>query len=164
MAAKDERITIIEADLDRSSILALVACCDVYVSLHRSEALGIGLAEALQLGLDVIATDYGGNTDFCSGPLAHPIPYHLIPVQAGEYPYYEGMVWAEPDLEAAVAVMQQVAMKRRLFPTIDQETVDSYRQRFSTATVGAHFRQRLEALWLACHEVQKSINGDTILP
>ena len=164
MAAKDERITIIEADLDRSSILALVACCDVYVSLHRSEALGIGLAEALQLGLDVIATDYGGNTDFCSGPLAHPIPYHLIPVQAGEYPYYEGMVWAEPDLEAAVAVMQQVAMKRRLFPTIDQETVDSYRQRFSTSTVGAHFRQRLEALWLACHEVQKSINGDTILP
>ena len=25
------------------------------------------------LGLDVIATDHGGNTDFCKGPLAHPV-------------------------------------------------------------------------------------------
>jgi len=31
------------------------------------------MAEALQLGVDVIATAYGGNTDFCSGPLAHPV-------------------------------------------------------------------------------------------
>jgi len=163
-AAKDKRITIIEAELDRSSILALLECCDVYVSLHRSEGLGIGLAEALQLGLDVIATDYGGNTDFCSGPLANPIPYHLIPVQPGEYPYHKGMVWAEPDLDAAVAVMQQVAKKRRLSPTTDQAIVDSYRQRFSATEVGAHYRQRLDQLWLARHEIQEIIKGDTILP
>lgn len=31
------------------------------------------MAEALQLGMDVIATPYGGNTDFCTGPLAHPL-------------------------------------------------------------------------------------------
>jgi hypothetical protein len=163
-AAKDKRITIIEADLDRSTILALLACCDVYVSLHRSEGLGIGLAEALQLGLDVIATDYGGNTDFCCGPLAHPIRYHLIPVQPGEYPFYQGMVWAEPDLDAASEVMRQVAMKRRLSPTTDQATVDSYRQRFSAAAVGAHFHQRLEELWLARNEVQQIINGDSVFP
>jgi glycosyltransferase involved in cell wall biosynthesis len=159
-AAEDKRITIIEADLDRTSILALLACCDVYVSLHRSEGLGIGLAEALQLGLDVIATDYGGNTDFCRGPLAHPIPYYLIPVQPGEYPYHQGMVWAEPDLDAASAVMQQVAVKRRLSPTTDQATVETYRQRFSAAEVGTHFRRRLEELWIARHKVQEIINGD----
>jgi glycosyltransferase involved in cell wall biosynthesis len=163
-AASDQRITIIEADLERPSILALLACCDVYVSLHRSEGLGMGLAEALQLGLDVIATDYGGNTDFYTGPLSHPIPYHLIPVQPGDYPYHQGMVWAEPDLDAAVAVMRQVAMKRRLSPTTDQATVDSYRQRFSAAEAGAHFRRRLEELWLARHSVQQVINGDRVLP
>ena len=163
-AAKDKRITIIEADLDRSSILTLLACCDVYVSLHRSEGLGIGLAEALQLGLDVIATNYGGNTDFCRGPLAHPIPYHLIPVKPGEYPYHQGMVWAEPDLDTAVTVMRQVAMKRRLSPTTDQATVDCYRQRFSAGEVGAQFRRRLEELWQSRNEVQEVINGDRNLP
>jgi glycosyltransferase involved in cell wall biosynthesis len=158
-AARDPRITIIEADLDRPSILALLACCDVYVSLHRSEGLGIGLAEALQLGLDVIATNYGGNTDFCTGPLAHPIPYQLIPVPAGDYPHHQGMQWAEPDLNAAVEVMQAVAYKRSLSPTADQTTVDSYRQRFSAQKVGAHYRGRLEQLWQARHQIQETING-----
>ncbi len=160
-AAMDPRITIIEADLDRPSILALLACCDVYVSLHRSEGLGIGLAEALQLGLDVIATNYGGNTDICTGPLAHPIPYQLIPVQAGEYPHHLGMQWAEPDLHAAVKVMQAVARKRRLSPTANQVTMDSYRQRFSAEEVGAHYRQRLEHLWQARHQIQGNFNGAT---
>jgi hypothetical protein len=73
------------------------------------------------------------------------------------------MVWAEPDLDAAVAVMRQVAMKRRLSPTTDQATVDSYRQRFSAAEAGAHFRRRLEELWLARHPVQQIINGDSVL-
>ncbi len=162
-AATDKRITIIEADLERPSILSLLACCDVYVSLHRSEGLGIGLAEALQLGLDVIATDYGGNTDFCSGPLAHPIPYQLIPVLAGEYPHHQGMQWAEPDLNAAVEVMQAVARKRRLSPTTDQATMDSYRQRFSAQEVGAHYRERLEQLWQARDQIQKSIDATTHL-
>jgi len=43
------------------------------ISPHRSEGFGRGMAEALQLGVDVIATAYGGNTDFCTGPLAHPV-------------------------------------------------------------------------------------------
>jgi hypothetical protein len=60
--------------------------------------------------------------------------------------------------------MRQVAIKLMLSPTMDQETVESYRQRFSAATVGAHFRQRLEALWLARHQIQKIINGDAIIP
>jgi glycosyltransferase involved in cell wall biosynthesis len=45
----------------------------VFLSLHRLEGFGRGMAEALQLGVDVIATAYGGNTDFCTGPLAHPL-------------------------------------------------------------------------------------------
>ena len=43
------------------------------LSLRRSEGLSRGMEEALQLGLDVIAAYYGGNTDFCTGPLAHPL-------------------------------------------------------------------------------------------
>ena len=31
------------------------------------------MAEALPLGMDGITTAYGGNTDFCTGPLTHPL-------------------------------------------------------------------------------------------
>ena len=67
-AQEDPRIHVIKEHLERDALLAMFGCCDAFLSLHRSEGFGRGMAEALQLGLDVIATDYGGNTDFCIGP------------------------------------------------------------------------------------------------
>ena len=46
---------------DNSSLTALVDC---YVSLHRAEGFGLGMAEAMALGKPVIATGYSGNLDF----------------------------------------------------------------------------------------------------
>ena len=101
-----------EAHLERDELLAIFGCCDAFLSLHRSEGFGRGMAEALQLGLDVIATDYGGNTDFCEGALSHPIRYQEVPIPRGAYPYADGHYWGEPDLEHAAKLMQQVAERR----------------------------------------------------
>ena len=87
------------------------------------------MAEALQLGVDVIATAYGGNTDFCSGPLA--------------YPCADGCVWGEPDLEHAAELMQQRPIPD---PSRDPEVLAAYRQWFSSAAAGARYRARLEEL------------------
>jgi glycosyltransferase involved in cell wall biosynthesis len=38
----------------------MIAHCDCYVSLHRSEGFGLTIAEAMLLGKPVIATRYGG--------------------------------------------------------------------------------------------------------
>ena len=43
---------------------ALISLCDCYVSLHRSEGLGLTMAEAMSLGKPVIATGYSGNLHF----------------------------------------------------------------------------------------------------
>jgi len=51
-------VFLISEDLPRDELLSLYACCDVFLSLHRAEVFGRGTAEALRLGLDVIATDY----------------------------------------------------------------------------------------------------------
>jgi glycosyltransferase involved in cell wall biosynthesis len=158
IASSDSRIQIVEANLGRHAILELYGCCDIFISLHRSEGLGRGLAEALQLGLDVFATDNGGNTDFCTGPLTHPIDYKLIPVKPGEYPHHKGMMWAEPNLQQAVAVMREVARIRYNSPTPDPEGVAEYKRRFSAETVGARYRDRLVELWQSRLQIQKMID------
>jgi hypothetical protein len=61
-------------------------------SLHRSEGFGRGIAEALQLGVDVIATDFGANTDFRSGALAHAVRWRPAPIPWGAYPCADGHV------------------------------------------------------------------------
>jgi glycosyltransferase involved in cell wall biosynthesis len=162
-AAEDSRIVLIVESLPREELLALYGCCDVFLSLHRSEGFGRWMAEALQLGVDVIATAYGGNTDFCTGPLAHPVRCQEVPIPRGAYPCADGHVWGEPDLDHAAELMQQVAARRLALandheaaatdPSRDPSVLTAYRQRFSWAAAGARYRARLEELWAQRQEL-----------
>ena len=142
--------------LPPDKLLALYGCCNVFLSLHRSEGFSCGMAEALQLGLDVIATDFGGNTDFCTGPLAHPVRWRSAPIPRGAYPCADGHSWAEPDLEHAAELCRAVAAQRLALaadphavdPSRDPAVLASYRARFSLATVGGRYRAQLEELWV----------------
>ena len=113
------------------------------------------MAEALPLGVDVIATDFGGNTDFCIGPLAHPLHYREVPIPRGSYPHADGHTWAEPYLDHAAQLCRNVAFRRlaiadnpkSLDPSCNALVLSEYRKRFSFADVGASYRDRLVALW-----------------
>jgi glycosyltransferase involved in cell wall biosynthesis len=106
--AADSRIFVIDRTLQREQIDALLSLADCYVSLHRSEGFGFGMAEAMTLGKPVIGTDYSGNTDFLSETTGFPVSYRLTAVAPGAYPDHEHQVWAEPDLEQAAWLMREV--------------------------------------------------------
>jgi glycosyltransferase involved in cell wall biosynthesis len=63
--------------------MELYRACDCFVSLHRAEGYGRGIAEALLLGLDVIATGHGGNVDFCRKAGARLVAHKDIPLKPG---------------------------------------------------------------------------------
>jgi glycosyltransferase involved in cell wall biosynthesis len=107
-ASDDQRITVIDRTLDRLRMQELMAGCDVFVSLHRSEGFGFGAAEALAAGKAVVATDYGGTTDFITPATGYPVDYVLEPVQPGEYVESEGQVWATARQDAAVAALRAI--------------------------------------------------------
>jgi glycosyltransferase involved in cell wall biosynthesis len=108
----DKRITILDRSVDRDEILSLIDDCDCYISLHRSEGFGLGMAEAMALGKPVIATDYSGNLDFLTERTGFPVPFLLRKLMPGEYPMGEGQSWAEPDLEVAIRHMRTVFADR----------------------------------------------------
>jgi hypothetical protein len=87
---------------------ALLAECDCYVSLHRSEGLGLTMAEAMALGKPVIATGYSGNLHFMTHENSYLVDYALTEVPPGCDPYPSGAVWAEPDIAMAAAFMRRV--------------------------------------------------------
>jgi glycosyltransferase involved in cell wall biosynthesis len=143
----DPRLLLIDAVLPREPLLGLYGCCDVLLSLHRAEGYGRVLAEALLLGLDVIATGYGGNSDFCIGPLAHPVDFTLLPVLPDDYPHAEGQVWAEPDQAQASALLQSVLAQRAADPNRCFGKSPAYRPLFSPKAIGQRYAKRLQQIW-----------------
>ena len=72
--------------------------CDCYVSLHRSEGLGLTMAEAMALGKPVIATGYSGNRRLHDGRrTAISSTTRWAPCRAGcRSVSGQGSPWAEP--------------------------------------------------------------------
>lgn len=102
-------VTIETGSVERDIVEASLARCDVYVSLHRSEGLGLLPIEALHLARPVVATAYGGVTDFLDESVAYLVPYRLVALDQPLPPYPRGAVWAEPDLDAAADAILRVA-------------------------------------------------------
>jgi 2-polyprenyl-3-methyl-5-hydroxy-6-metoxy-1,4-benzoquinol methylase len=91
---------------------SLIGLCDCYVSLHRSEGLGLTMAEAMALGKPTIATGYSGNTDFMTPENSYLVDYTLTGVPAGCDPYPRDSRWAEPNLDHAAELMRRVYVDR----------------------------------------------------
>jgi glycosyltransferase involved in cell wall biosynthesis len=99
------QLMIIDETMNDWEVKNLVRCSDCFLSLHRAEGFGRGLAESMYFGKPVIATGYSGNCDFMSEQNAIPVPFRLVPVEPGAYPDWEGQCWAEPDVEFAARAM-----------------------------------------------------------
>ncbi len=63
--------------------LNALRCCDAYVSLHRAEGFGLGLAECMAMGKPVIATGWSGNMEFMDADSAGLVDFTLVPVREG---------------------------------------------------------------------------------
>jgi glycosyltransferase involved in cell wall biosynthesis len=101
-------IFIIDKYLDYEDNIGLFSAADCYVSLHRSEGLGLTIAEAMSLGKPVIATAYSGNMDFMNSENSYLIPFKYIEVPEGCDPYRPGARWADPDIAKASEAMRFV--------------------------------------------------------
>lgn len=107
-AAGRPDVILLEEYLSAGDKNALMALCDCYVSLHRSEGFGLTMAEAMALGKPTIATGYSGNLEFMTPENSFLVGFGegRVPPGAGHYP--AGAIWAEPDLDQAAALMRRV--------------------------------------------------------
>ena len=87
---------LVEDDLKAEELVDLFMCADAYVSLHRSEGFGFGIAESMALGKPVIATAYSGNTDFATAANSFQVGYRLREITTEDHFFDEGAVGGVP--------------------------------------------------------------------
>ena len=139
-------IIVIDRVMTDQEVRNLVRNCDCFISLHRSEGFGFGMAEAMYYGRPVIATGYSGNTDFTHEDNACLVDYTLIPVKDGEYPYPDGQRWADPDLEQAAWFMRKLVSEREFGLGLGGRAAEYIRTHHSFRAVGERYRRRLAKL------------------
>ena len=101
-------IRIVDEYVSGDEMRGLVANCDCFVSLHRSEGFGFSLAQAMAYEKPVIATSYSGNLTFMNDENSYLVGFGLTPIPPGIPNYPTGALWADPDLDEAAAAMRQV--------------------------------------------------------
>jgi glycosyltransferase involved in cell wall biosynthesis len=111
VAAAHPAIRIADLVVSGAERSALLAGCDCYVSLHRSEGFGMTIAEAMAHGRPVIATRFGGNTEYMSSRTGYLVRWTPTRVGEGASPYPADGQWADPDLEHAASLMRAVVAR-----------------------------------------------------
>lgn len=135
-----DRFLMITEYLPHAELYGLAAACDVYVSLHRGEGFGLGMAEAMLLGRPVVATDWSANTEYCRPGASFPVPYRLVPVGPDEY--FTAMVeWAEADVGAAAGSLRACYEDRAMAAAVGERGRAFVEEHFSTE----NFRKSVEA-------------------
>jgi glycosyltransferase involved in cell wall biosynthesis len=107
-AAADPRIRIVDQLMTRKEVNEMTAAHDVFMSLHRSEGLGLGCAEALAAGKAVVATDYGGSTEFINEQTGYPVQWSRIAVGPDDYILAENSTWADPSVAHAATALRAI--------------------------------------------------------
>ena len=106
-----DRFLVIKDYLSQEEIYALTSICDVYLSLHRGEGLGLGIVEAMSLGKAVVVTGWSANTEFCNERNSMLIQYSILPVSRDkiDHIYMEKVeTWAEPDVHEAAFALKRL--------------------------------------------------------
>jgi glycosyltransferase involved in cell wall biosynthesis len=129
--------------LSANGVRSLMSSCDAYVSLHRSEGIGLTIAEAMGLGKPVIATGWSGNTDFMDVSNAFPVDYQLVELGENVGPYHAGEVWAEPSVEHAAELMRRVVDRPDEARARGRAASETMQREYSEERIGELVRQRL---------------------
>jgi glycosyltransferase involved in cell wall biosynthesis len=142
----DPRILLIDREFSRPRAIALLALTDCFLSLHRCEGFGRGPAEAMLLGKPVITTAYSGTADFATRETALLVDYQLVPVGAEEYPGADGQVWAEPDIDAAVAAMRRITDDAAFAERLGNAGRSRIRKFYNPTTIGRRYVERMTTI------------------
>lgn len=146
LADLHDRSVLIDRTMTDNEIKNLVRCCDCFVSLHRSEGFGFGIAQAMYLDKPVIATGYSGNMDFMDPAACFIVPFELVPVPADAYPHWQDQVWAEPSVGDAVEHMTRLVDSPSLGYEVGVKAGRHIRTHFSLRATGKRVATRLDAI------------------
>lgn len=160
IAVEDPRVIVRDQVLDRAHMKALQRCADAYVSLHRAEGFGLGMAECMAMGKPVIGTAWSGNLDFMTPENSCLVDYQLVKVEQGEYQHANGARWADPSISQAAGFMRQLVDDPSFARDVGKRAAADISRTLSPALAARALIGRFETLYAGNNEHTRSVPND----
>ncbi len=143
---KGVRYHLVTELLEKEHLNALISCCDAFISLHRSEGFGLVVAEAMNLGVPVVATGWSANAEFMPEDCTCRVGYNLVPV-GDAYQWGEaGQRWAEPDVHQAAEYLKKIRENPEWARERGEKARDYIRRELSVEKCAQDIRIRYEEI------------------
>jgi glycosyltransferase involved in cell wall biosynthesis len=144
--AAGANVIFLDAHLPTADVHSLFASADCYVSLHRSEGLGLGMAQAMYLGKPVIATAYSGNLEFMDSDSSLLVDYTMTELHEDAGAYERGSRWADPDVEHAATFMRWAYEHRAESEALGRRGAETVRRKLDPQITAAEIVRYLRAV------------------
>jgi glycosyltransferase involved in cell wall biosynthesis len=140
------KVSFMDRHMPVAQVNALFASIDCYVSLHRAEGFGLGMAQAMYLAKPVIGTNYSGNLEFMNPDNSLLVNYGMTELDHDAGSYERGSRWAEPDVEHAAHLMRWVYEHQPEREALGVRAAADIRRTLDTKITAAEIRQRVHEL------------------
>lgn len=141
-----EHVYVIGGNLPKPQVDALTRACDAFVSLHRAEGFGLVMAEAMELGTPVVATDWSANTEFMDESCACMVPCALEEIAHQTGAFRKGMHWAAPDTQAAAGFMRRLYTDTEFYDKIKRTASEAVKNRLSLNVPAEKAAERIRTI------------------
>ena len=139
-------VTIIDGYWPVDDVQDLIAACDAYVSLHRSEGIGLTITDAMAHGKPVVATGWSGNMDVMSTRNSFPVEYDLVEIGGAAGQYANGGRWANPSVEHAAKQLRYVFSHADIARARGEAARQDIELGYSPEAIGRLIAARLETI------------------
>jgi glycosyltransferase involved in cell wall biosynthesis len=146
LVERNARCVVLRQTVKAHELAGLVRASNCYVSPHRAEGFGLTVAEAMALGVPVIATDYGGTVDFVTEEVGFPLRYRLMELDRDYGPYPKGAIWSDPSREHLQELLRSVVANPGAAAARGQRARARMLEDYSAPAVGRCIAERLAAI------------------
>jgi glycosyltransferase involved in cell wall biosynthesis len=144
--ANGARIIFLDQHFSSAEMNSLFASTDCYISLHRAEGVGLGMAHAMYLAKPVIATNYSGNLDFMNRENSLLVDYTMAELEEDAGAYERGSRWADANVEQAATFMRWVYENREKAAALGSRAAKDVRQTLDPNRTAAEISARIQEL------------------